>query len=1069
MIGLDENKDEEQVIKQSINDMNALVATKNEQEIKIIISKLNKVRKKLLKSKIPIDIIRSAIISFLTQYHRLYLCESMETMKLVQILIKNFAQKELIKISLKNIDSIFKTPSPYRTMLSFKKKIKPEKDYLEVYFKIILLKKNIKDIIKGINSLLDIKNKNIDNQLERTDFQNPYGILFIRDLINELIINFGPNIESEKILQNVKKDMSHYYFLHCPKCFEIFNVDIIDKNISITCEKDKYHLIPNNINELKCDIKIKCINCEKKLEIYENNYKCIDCDEFFCENCAEGHQKIEPKNILINMYKTGYICQEHCELYTTFCALCKKNLCELCKDIHIHKVDQKIYEINEKEIELFTINKKETNKIDEFFLAELIAIYDWIKNCSYNNLSIRFGIWLLTQKKRIDEVNDKKFKFYFNNFFDDNFKKYYAKLIENASNGKNIFCQYLGKIRQNYKKNKIDIDQSYNDFKEFDIANRLRRYQMINDWNTNINRALSKCELYAVKIGLNNKILKLDNESKKLKSDIELLQIKIIALLKSNELYTSHLMKLVNRYLSDFLIRNIIKLYPSYLKPIKISLKNFYEIANNFPENLFKNENISFLGNLKNQLELDESFIDLSQDEKNNKIKLFIETIKDSNTIMFINPIKIGDDIFNINELNFILNMLFYFKFKGNITAHMNISPDESIKLKKIKSEIPNLEPFLNNLKLNGNFNGNNKEKKANNVNININNNINNNENIINGFNSIIQKNKTKNENCLDIGEKIIENINQSKIDWLEIENEVIDKIQEIILDTKEQIISDFYDICIKKELKINVILDCILNEDYRNIFKIDPLFNRRLIQDFDELIKNEKPNFYSSQYEEIKENIFKSNNYINTIEKLVQSFKNLKIDINENIYMSTKNFIKKYLEKLCSKNTETNIISFNNDYDLIIINLNECFQNIKFFGLEDLEKNSIIMSLLLDEIKSVEINNFNALINDCRKYIKANIILENVRRTLEDSHSFIKENINKKIDNNTNLIENTKDFIKKYNYPQNNDVCNININEKRIEYIIKKLFGNQSLDWSYLENSDITLDSFLFNNQNIV
>ena len=55
-------------------------------------------------------------------------------------------------------------------------------------------------------------------------------------------------------------------------------------------------------------------------------------------------------------------------------------------------------------------------------------------------------------------------------------------------------------------------------------------------------------ELYNTKIELNSKIIKLNNKSKKLETDIELLKIKILALLKSNDLYTSYLIKLINRY-----------------------------------------------------------------------------------------------------------------------------------------------------------------------------------------------------------------------------------------------------------------------------------------------------------------------------------------------------------------------------------------------------------------------------------------------------------------------------------------------------------------------------------------
>ena len=57
---------------------------------------------------------------------------------------------------------------------------------------------------------------------------------------------------------------------------------------------------------------------------------------FFCEECAKEHEKIEIKNVLINLYEVGYICEDHCEFYSTSCNICKINLCEICKENHEH-------------------------------------------------------------------------------------------------------------------------------------------------------------------------------------------------------------------------------------------------------------------------------------------------------------------------------------------------------------------------------------------------------------------------------------------------------------------------------------------------------------------------------------------------------------------------------------------------------------------------------------------------------------------------------------------------------------------------------------------------------------
>jgi hypothetical protein len=293
-------------------------------------------------------------------------------------------------------------------------------------------------------------------------------------------------------------------------------------------------------------------------------------------------------------------------------------------------------------------------------------MYDLMKDFSYSNLSIKFAIWMLEKRKGVDEYKDKTLNFYFDidKFYDYNFKQYYYKLIENVLEGKKKYYEYMIKIKQNYEEHKIKIDESYTDLKDIYYNNRPERNTKIHGWLSDIREAFIWTALFNSNLGLNNKINNLDNICKTLKGDIQLLQIKIKAVIKSNDIYTSNLMKLINRYLSDLLIRNIIQRYPLNFKLIRITHKNFYEIAKNFSKSLFKNGNTTFLDNLKNQLEFKDSFNELSENEKENKIKLFLNIIEDCNSIVFINPIQIEKDAFNVDELNFVFETLLYFKLK---------------------------------------------------------------------------------------------------------------------------------------------------------------------------------------------------------------------------------------------------------------------------------------------------------------------------------------------------------------------------------------------------------------------
>jgi hypothetical protein len=310
-------------------------------------------------------------------------------------------------------------------------------------------------------------------------------------------------------------------------------------------------------------------------------------------------------------------------------------------------------------------------------------------------------------------------------------------------------------------------------------------------------------------------------------------------------------------------------------------------------------------------------------------------------------------------------------------------------------------------------------------------------------------------------------NIITNKKDWLEIEDEVTKDIKNKITEIKGHIIDDFYDTSIESKLEINVILDCILNDDYKSIFKIDSAFNRSLSMEFDELIQKIKPNFDWPKYDEFKIIIYNAKKHINELEEYKQSFQELKISLNKNIISKVKMFIKQYIEKLSSKSSITNTISYIMDYSLILKDLMNQFKSMEFSDFDDLEKKALIASLFLPEVICAELNNLNLFINERSKYIKENFLCENVRKIFEDILSFIEKHLNKKLKKKKNLVLDIKDFAKKYHFSQNVNVNNVDIDEDRIKYIIKELIGNITLDWTKSPNSDISFDSLLYHYQN--
>lgn len=131
-------------------------------------------------------------------------------------LFYNYLENNIIEVCLNLINNKFSDFSPFRVMISFINPIDKEQAYLELFFKIMLIKQNIQDILRGIKLFFNVKEK-IIKYLERLNFQNPYSIIFIRDFINELIIKFN-TCDGEEILKSIIVNMKKYYLFHCKEC-----------------------------------------------------------------------------------------------------------------------------------------------------------------------------------------------------------------------------------------------------------------------------------------------------------------------------------------------------------------------------------------------------------------------------------------------------------------------------------------------------------------------------------------------------------------------------------------------------------------------------------------------------------------------------------------------------------------------------------------------------------------------------------------------------------------------------------------------------------------------------------
>ena len=135
---------------------------------------------------------------------------------------------------------------------------------------------------------------------------------------------------------------------YCDRVYDdniLFNISLMNmerinelqSNVYIPSNNSFYvimHFIFFVLYEKSFNYDLKCNDCQQKLEIFKDNYKCIECNHFFCQKCAIIHEKGDVDNILIHIYEVANICEKHCELFTTFCGLCKMNLCNICKQEH---------------------------------------------------------------------------------------------------------------------------------------------------------------------------------------------------------------------------------------------------------------------------------------------------------------------------------------------------------------------------------------------------------------------------------------------------------------------------------------------------------------------------------------------------------------------------------------------------------------------------------------------------------------------------------------------------------------------------------------------------------------
>ena len=1050
-------------------------------EKEILAKQFEEIKRLLKESHKSDDLIRISILDFLIVYNPINHLWKYKSIKELSKNLISLYDKPNIQSSLLNvIEEIFIEPSPFKQLIFFQKQIPKEKCHLECIFKLILLIRNKELLLKNIEDIFKIKDKDfqfLKEKFSNMNFKNPFANILLREIIAKLIIS--EKIDGiEGVFQEEAANLKKYFLFRCPKCLEMLIV--LHKNNSFFLSCLNGHNYSSNIKSIKffdnlINNPIKCHICGQILELFETNFICSECNYCFCYKCSKNHQKNCLKFSFIEIYNVGFVCKTHYNKYITTCFLCDKDMCEKCKETHEHIIKEKKYYLIDKIIKKYKGKKIDIKNNDNAYLiSNLLFLYDFFScfnmYCSPIRRSIHYFEILKTENINQEDFYSKK-------FYDEEFVKYYSKLISDSKKGDFSSFSLLENFQSLYQSKKLisSEDNFYKLKSEYTLENM--------KVSKNIQRYLLYVGSIVDEINANNIALNIMYDNNKLKSEINALiatiktyQIKIISLFNSNKYYTSHIKNINNRYFSDLLLQKIVKKYPQKLNPIELNLKNAYDIINNFKEDLLKNKNIKILNDIEKQFNLNLSNFQ-SFEEKKNEISLFCKKLKNKNKVLFKDSINTEEGTISKLELNFVLETLFYFKKIGNRSVHPNINIKESAKI--LNNE--NIKELLNKDNDFKTWNEN-KINKIHDIKSEFHNNsINKNEGISsinsNDFNINIgiSNEKSNDVNGLIINansnhkEELNNNNNKSFFSKKVLEKEITEEIKKKMNDIKNKIKDYFSEIIAGGEIPVLDILNFMFYDKFKTIFKQNTAFIRKFLKDIDSII-NDK--------EEINYSIFETQNkYFEQIEddlillnKEQKSFRNLKINANK--YRLT-NFIS-YIENNFLENSEESkagIISFTNCRSIFLNKISRLLEKEKIDeNLSDEQVNALVFNLSIPHIQVIEKRNLKDYSENFKNLVKDYFIYNGVKNKLERIYKIIEDYFgNEEVNDNSNLIDCIKNSIDDNSVDSYlEEIKKLDINVEDVFNILNKILKNDSIKMISGEGKEhISLESILYYYQN--
>ena len=559
-----------------------------------------------------------------------------------------------------------------------------EKEQIKLAFKIILLTQDNKMIINYIKSYLLSDIEDIENEINNINFNNPFAIIFMHSLFNLI---FSKKSKTRNILDKINNKMKKIQTFRCNKCFDLLYIIHINNITSLICNNSSHTIVKceklEDLEKLN-NYDLQCCECCTKLKLYYDNYKCIICKKFVCYNCIKNHYETCPASELIYLYNVGYTCEQHNKKFIDTCDMCKKNLCEICKSFHYHIIKEQFkLKLNDKVIQDY-LQVSELNTTEKYIKYHLSKKYRYMEKFQLVNLKIKRALYFIDNSDK--DLQFKPVNFFCSKFYNDDFKEYYKQILIGAQKRKIAEYEGLIKLKNEYIINNLfSNDEEYDKFINLcQINQKKRKSQLKNFYPYVSDILLSFWQLF-------EKIPTIISESKIKENNIDILLLKnkINKFDKSYKIDQLFIKKLLSRYFADYIIKILIKNYPTKFKPINLTLINIYEIISYYGINIISNDKLDSIKSLiENILSMENNL--------NEYLKNYLQKCKVENQVIFNDSISIDGETIKKEELNFVLGALLYLKKIGNIAAHPNIESSIDSEIVEISKNIKQAKELIN-------------------------------------------------------------------------------------------------------------------------------------------------------------------------------------------------------------------------------------------------------------------------------------------------------------------------------------------------------------------------------------